>query len=173
LNQLELNDFFANHEFIEKTISQLIKDFNRCGLEVDFELNALLPIKEELTNQIALRLIKLSGTELQQFIYTVDLQENKFLNVVNLSENEFFKREEDVEFFSAVLRSNQAISSLRLDSNFLGSSENDVKIFSLVGVLVQLTRDRGFVSCTSKLSIFRKTAESEMKNDGKKQGAPI
>ena len=72
MNQLELNDFFANKEFIENTISQLIKDFNRCGLEVDFELNTILPIKEELTNQIASHLIRLSATELQQFIYTVE-----------------------------------------------------------------------------------------------------
>ena len=99
MNQLELNDFFANHEFIEKTISQLIKDFNRCGLEVDFELNAILPIKEELTNQIASRLIQLSATELQQFIYTVDLQENIFLNAVRMNDdfktlaNEILKRE--------------------------------------------------------------------------------
>ena len=99
MNQLELNDFFANHEFIEKTITQLIKDFNRCGLEVEFGLNALLPIKEELTNKIASRLIQLSGTELQQFIYTVDLQENKFLKAVTMNDdfitlaNEILKRE--------------------------------------------------------------------------------
>ena len=99
MNQLELNDFFANHEFIEKTITQLIKDFNRCGLEVEFGLNALLPIKEELTNQIASRLIQLSGTELQQFIYTVDLQENKFLKAVTMNDDyltlahEILKRE--------------------------------------------------------------------------------
>lgn len=99
MNQLELNDFFDNKEFIENTISQLIKDFNRCGLEVDFELNAILPIKEELTNQIASRLLRLSGTELQQFIYTVDLQENKFLDAVKMNDdfktlaNEILKRE--------------------------------------------------------------------------------
>ena len=87
MNQLELNDFFANKEFIENTISQLIKDFNRCGLEVDFELNTILPIKEELTNKIAYHLIRLSATELQQFIYTVDLQENKFLYAVKMNDD--------------------------------------------------------------------------------------
>ena len=99
MNQLELNDFFDNKEFIENTMSQLIKDFNRCGLEIEFELNTLIPIKEDLTNQIASRLIRLSGTELQQFIYTVDLQENKFLNAVTMNDdfktlaNEILKRE--------------------------------------------------------------------------------
>ena len=99
MNQLELNDFFTNKEFIENTISQLIKDFNRCGLEVEFELNAILLIKEDLTNQIASRLIRLSATELQQLIYTVDLQENKFLNTVTMNDdfktlaNEILKRE--------------------------------------------------------------------------------
>jgi hypothetical protein len=99
LNKLELNDFFDNKEFIENTISQLIKDFNRCGWEIDFELNALLPIKEDLTDQIASRLIRLSATELQQFIYTVDLQENKFLKAVTMNDDfktlaiEILKRE--------------------------------------------------------------------------------
>ena len=99
MNQLELNVFFANKEFIENTISQLIKDFNRCGWEIEFELNTLVPIKEDLTNQIASLLIRLSATELQQFIYTVDLQENKFLNAVTMNDdfktlaNEILKRE--------------------------------------------------------------------------------
>ncbi len=99
MNKLELNDFFDNKEFIENTISQLIKDFNRCGWEIDFELNALLPIKEDLTDQIASRLIRLSATELQQFIYTVDLQENKFLKAVTMNDDfktlaiEILKRE--------------------------------------------------------------------------------
>ena len=99
MNQLEINDLFTNKEFIENTISQLIKDFNRCGLEVDFGLNAILPIKEELTNKIASRLIQLSATELQQFIYTVDIQENKFLNAITMNDdfktlaNEILKRE--------------------------------------------------------------------------------
>ncbi len=99
MNQLELNDFFDNKKFIENTISQLIKDFNRCGLEVEFELNMLIPIKEDLTNQLASRLLRLSTTELQQFIYTVDLQENKFLYVITKNDdfktlaNEILKRE--------------------------------------------------------------------------------
>jgi hypothetical protein len=99
LNQLELNDFFKNKEFIENTISQLIKDFNRCGWEIEFELNTLMPIKEDLTNQIASHLIRLSGTELQQLIYTVDLQENKFLNAFTMNDDfkslagEILKRE--------------------------------------------------------------------------------
>ena len=108
MNKLELNDFFDNKEFVENTISQLIKDFNRCGWEIDFELNALLPIKEDLTDQIASRLIRLSATELQQFIYTVDVQENKFLKTVTMNDdfktlaNEILKR----EAFKVFIRSN-------------------------------------------------------------------
>jgi hypothetical protein len=99
MNELKINESLTNFDFIEKTITQLIKDFNRSGLEVDFELNAILPINEELTNQIALILIKLSATDLQQFIYTVDLQEKKFLNAVTINDdfktlaNEILKRE--------------------------------------------------------------------------------
>ena len=99
MNDIKINESLTNFDFVEKTMAQISKDFNRCGLEVDFELNAILPIKEELTNQIASRLTQLSVTELQQFIYTVDLQENKFLNAVTMNDdfkslaNEIIKRE--------------------------------------------------------------------------------
>jgi len=99
MNDLKINESLSDFDFVEKTMAQISKDFNRCGLEVEFELNAILPIKEELTNQIASRLIQLSGTELQQFIYTVDLQENKFLNTVTMNDDfkslagEILKRE--------------------------------------------------------------------------------
>jgi hypothetical protein len=99
MNDIKINESLTNFDFVEKTMAQISKDFNRCGLEVDFELKAILPIKEELTNQIASRLTQLSVTELQQFIYTVDLQENKFLNAVTMNDdfkslaNEIIKRE--------------------------------------------------------------------------------
>jgi len=99
MNDLKINESLSDFDFVEKTMAQISKDFNRCGLEVEFELNAILPIKEELTNQIASRLIQLSGTELQQFIYTVDLQENKFLNAITMNDDfktlagEILKRE--------------------------------------------------------------------------------
>ncbi len=99
MNDIKINESLTNFDFVEKTMDQISKDFNRCGLEVDFELNAILPIKEELINQIASRLIRLSATELQQLIYTVDLQENKFLNAVTMNDdfktlaNEILKRE--------------------------------------------------------------------------------
>jgi hypothetical protein len=99
MNDLKINESLTNFDFVEKTMAQISKDFNRCGLEIEFELNTLIPIKEELTDQIASRLIRLSGTELQQFIYTVDLQENKFLNAVTMNDDfkslagEILKRE--------------------------------------------------------------------------------
>lgn len=99
MNDLRINESFTNIDFVKKTMDQISKDFNRCGWEIEFELNTLLPIKEELTNQIASQLIRLSATELQQFIYTVDLQENKFLNAVTMNDDfkslagEILKRE--------------------------------------------------------------------------------
>lgn len=99
MNDLKINESLNNFDFVEKTMAQISKDFNRCGWEVEFELNALLPVKEDLTNQISSCLIRLSGTELQQFIYTVDLQENKFHNAVTMNDdfktlaNEILKRE--------------------------------------------------------------------------------
>ena len=99
MNDLKINESLTNFDFVEKTMAQISKDFNRCGLEVEFELNTLIPIKEDLTNQIASRLIRLSAMELQQLIYTVDLQENKFLNAVTMNDdfktlaNEILKRE--------------------------------------------------------------------------------
>ena len=99
MNDLKINESLSDFDFVEKTMAQISKDFNRCGLEVEFEFNAILPIKEELTNQIASRLIRLSATELQQFIYTVDLQENKFFNAITMNDDfktlagEILKRE--------------------------------------------------------------------------------
>lgn len=99
MNDLRINESLTSIDFVKKTMDQISKDFNRCGWEIEFELNTLLPIKEELTNQIASQLIRLSATELQQFIYTVDLQENKFHSAVTMNDDfkslagEILKRE--------------------------------------------------------------------------------
>ncbi len=99
MNDLRINESLTNIDFVKKTMDQISKDFNRCGWEIKFELNTLIPINEDLTNQIASQLIRLSATELQQFIYTVDLQENKFLNAVTMNDDlkslagEILKRE--------------------------------------------------------------------------------
>jgi len=99
MNDLKINESLTNIDFVEKTMAQISKDFNRCGWAIEFKLNTFIPIKEDLTNQIASHLILLSATELQQFIYTVDLQENKFLNAVKINDDfkslagEILKRE--------------------------------------------------------------------------------
>ncbi len=99
MNDLRINESLTNIDFVKKTMDQISKDFNRCGWEIEFELNTLIPINEDLTNQIASQLIRLSATELQQFIYTVDLQENKFHRAVTMNDDlkslagEILKRE--------------------------------------------------------------------------------
>lgn len=86
MNQLELNDLFNNKEFFEKTIAQLIKDFNRCGIDFEFQLQSNLPLKKQVVSKIRNAIVKLSSTELQQFIYTVDLNENDFLKSVTIND---------------------------------------------------------------------------------------
>jgi hypothetical protein len=99
MNDLKINESLANIDFVEKTIAQISKDFNRCGWEIDLKIETIEFAKEELTKQIASQLSKFSATELQQFIYTVDLQENKFLRAVTVNDDyqslaeEILKRE--------------------------------------------------------------------------------
>jgi hypothetical protein len=99
LNQLEFTKFLSNFDFVEKTREQIIKDFNRCGWQIELKIDSIAFAKEELTQQIAFHLSNFSTTELQQFIYTVDLQENKFLSAVTMNDDyqslasEILKRE--------------------------------------------------------------------------------
>jgi hypothetical protein len=87
MNDLKINESLTNFDFVEKTMAQISKDFNRCGIDFEFQLQSNLPLKEQVVSEIKNAILKLSSTELQQFIYTIDLNENDFLKAVTMNDN--------------------------------------------------------------------------------------
>ena len=99
MNDLKINESLTNFDFVEKTMAQISKDFNRCGIVFEFQLQSNSPLKEHVVNEVRNSILKLSSTELQQFIYTIDLNENDFLKAVTMNDDyltlahEILKRE--------------------------------------------------------------------------------
>lgn len=87
MNDLKINESLTNFDFVEKTLAQISKDFNRCGIDFEFQLQSNLPLKEQVVTEIRNAIVKLSSTELQQFIYTIDLNENDFLKAVTMNDD--------------------------------------------------------------------------------------
>lgn len=87
MNDLKINESLTNFDFVEKTMAQISKDFNRCGIDFEFQLQSNLPLKEQVASEIRNAIVKLSSTELQQFIYTIDLNENDFLKAVTMNDD--------------------------------------------------------------------------------------
>ena len=87
MNDLKINESLTNFDFVEKTMAQISKDFNRCGIDFEFQLQSNLPLKEQVVSEIRNAIVKLSSTELQQFIYTIDLNENDFLKAVTMNDD--------------------------------------------------------------------------------------
>jgi len=99
MNDLKINESLTNFDFVEKTMAQISKDFNRCGIVFEFQLQSNSPLKEQVVSEIRNTIVKFSSTEIQQFIYTIDLNENDFLKAVTMNDdfktlaNEILKRE--------------------------------------------------------------------------------
>jgi hypothetical protein len=87
MNDLKINESLTNFDFVEKTMAQISKDFNRCGIDFEFQLQSDLLLKEQVVTEIRNAIVKLSSTELQQFIYTIDLNENDFLKAVTMNDD--------------------------------------------------------------------------------------
>ena len=87
MNDLKINESLTNFDFVEKTMAQISKDFNRCGIDFEFQLQSNLLLKEQVVSEIRNAIVKLSSTELQQFIYTIDLNENDFLKAVTMNDD--------------------------------------------------------------------------------------
>ncbi|NBX79142.1 MAG: hypothetical protein EBQ94_02000 [Flavobacteriales bacterium] len=87
MNDLKINESLTNFDFVEKTMAQISKDFNRSGIDFEFQLQSNLPLKEQVVSEIRHAIVKLSSTELQQFIYTIDLNENDFLKAVTINDD--------------------------------------------------------------------------------------
>ena len=76
-----------SQDFVRKTIEQIEKDFRMCGIDFQFISKDENEMVVELVLTVQLAIERLSATELQQFIYIIDLKENDFLNAVILEDN--------------------------------------------------------------------------------------
>lgn len=76
-----------SQDFVRKTIEQIEKDFRMCGIDFQFISKDENEVVVELVLTVQLAIERLSATELQQFIYIIDLKENDFLNAVILEDN--------------------------------------------------------------------------------------
>ena len=76
-----------SQDFVRKTIEQIEKDFRMCGIDFQFISKDENEVIVELVLTVQLAIERLSATELQQFIYIIDLKENDFLNAVILEDN--------------------------------------------------------------------------------------
>ena len=92
LNELQ------NNSFVEKTISQITKDFARVSVFFSFQKNEKLELKAQLIEKIEKAISNLSSIELQQFIYLIDLKETDFITaaknsnfLINLSEKILYR----------------------------------------------------------------------------------
>jgi len=75
----DIKNFFSKEEFVLKTCQQIQKDLlglssNNQDFKIDFNQDVML----QLVDLMQLELKNLSGAELQQFIYKVDLNEHVF-----------------------------------------------------------------------------------------------
>lgn len=87
MNELEISNFLSNADLVQKTIEQINKDFYRCGRAVQLLYSHEFSPQKELSTKIATELKKLNITELQQFIYAVDLQESIFLKAISQNDD--------------------------------------------------------------------------------------
>lgn len=75
----DIKNFFSKEEFVLKTCEQIQKDLlgltsTNPDLKIDFKQDVMI----QLVDLMQLALKSLSGEELQQFIYKVDLNEHVF-----------------------------------------------------------------------------------------------
>jgi hypothetical protein len=82
--QKQVEQALMDQSFRAKTLIQLEKDFQRCGLELNsMDINELIPSIERCISHV-------SNTQLQQLIYLIDIPESIF---ISLSRTETFHKE--------------------------------------------------------------------------------
>lgn len=83
----DLNSFFLQKDFVASTIAQINKDlqglyYEDCSINLDHSENLLPDLIAALT-PILITLSKRQPEQLSQFIYKVDLNENKFFDSIS------------------------------------------------------------------------------------------
>ena len=85
MNDESLISYFSNEDFVLKTQHQIHKDFAKFNLEFPERFVFEVWTKEQIEEAIQERLkeiIKFGETRLLQLLYTIDIPENQFLNLV-------------------------------------------------------------------------------------------
>ena len=85
MNDESLISYFSNEDFVLKTQHQIHKDFAKFNLEFPdsfvFEVWGKEQIEEAIQERLK-EIIKFGETRLLQLLYTIDIPENQFLNLV-------------------------------------------------------------------------------------------
>ncbi len=107
-----INDYITNNSFLR----QLFLDYNKL------DKNACKLIKEMLCNeQSNLRVISLKRCKIFDNINLIfeGLEQNKKIEIINLSKNEIGNYREQFEKITSCLKNNKSLKEIILDSNFL------------------------------------------------------
>ena len=89
MNDESLISYFSNDDFVLKTQHQIHKDFAKFNLEFPESFVFDVWTKEQIEEAIQERLkeiIKFGETRLLQLLYTIDIPEKQFLNLVTAPE---------------------------------------------------------------------------------------
>lgn len=73
---------FSKRKFVDDTLLQIQKDFNRCGWDIHFDFLNDFNIKtaiEDRISEILSEVMKHSESQLLQLIYIIDIPEKEFL----------------------------------------------------------------------------------------------
>lgn len=87
IHQQQVGLALQSSDFVRKTIEQIEKDFRMCGIDYSFISKDENLVAAELTLSVQAAIDRLSNTELQQFIYIIDLKEKDFLDAVIQEDN--------------------------------------------------------------------------------------
>ncbi|MEN9303482.1 MAG: hypothetical protein RL264_1911 [Bacteroidota bacterium] len=78
---IQLNEQFQNGDFVKSTLDQIEKDFRLCGLDFCFsnrEVN-----QDNYLIELSTELQKLSGEQLFQFLYILDITPQKLMETTD------------------------------------------------------------------------------------------
>lgn len=76
----DLSNELLNHSFVNLTIAQITKDFERISVTFDFVRDDDKDLKAKLISQIETAIGNLNAEQLQQFIYLIDINEIDFVD---------------------------------------------------------------------------------------------
>ena len=143
-----INDYIIHNSFLR----QLFLDYNKL------DKNACKLIKEMLSNeQSNLRIISLKSCKIFDNVNLIfeGLEQNKKLEIINLSKNEIGNYREQFEKITSCLKNNKALKEIILDSNFL--DDKNLKM-----IIEGLKENKNLKSISLNENEFSKKTVSEL-----------